>query len=144
MKSQELVQQLEVTEKVTIPGILMTYPKITPAAINATATATVAEILSGYITSTSAAAVALTTPTALALATAVNAAKYSYFDITIDNISGSNTVTFTGGSNVTMPATATILAGDAKIFRILFTSVTVTSGAISAATVQVLTVADQL
>lgn len=142
MKSQELVQKLEVTENVTVSGGVVTSQKVTPAAINADATATVAEILGGYITSTTAAAVAITTPTPLALALACNAKAYDYFDITIQNTgSGGNNITLTGVSGLTVCGTATVADGKAAMFRFLFTSVTVTSGAISAAVVKAMRIA---
>lgn len=65
----------------------------TPAAINATATATVGQVLSGWITSTSAAAVTITLPTGTLLGAALNAVKGTSFDLYIDNTSGANTVT---------------------------------------------------
>lgn len=71
-------------------------PKVrhTPAnAINATATATAAQVASGYITSTSAAATTITLPTGTLLGAEVGATKGTVFDLYIDNTGGANAVT---------------------------------------------------
>ena len=65
----------------------------TTVAINATATATAAQVATGYITSTSAAATAITLPTGTLLGAALSAAKGTIFDLYIDNTAGANTVT---------------------------------------------------
>ena len=65
----------------------------TTAAINATATATAAQVATGYITSTSAAATAITLPTGTLLGAALSAAKGTIFDLYIDNTGGASTVT---------------------------------------------------
>src|ERR1035437_1694348 len=65
----------------------------TPVAINATATATAAQVASGYITSTSAAATTITLPTGTLLGTALGAAQGTIFELYIDNTAGANTVT---------------------------------------------------
>jgi hypothetical protein len=67
----------------------------TPVAINATATATAAQVASGYITSTSAAATTITLPTATAIASQIGAVRGTVFDLYIDNTAGANTVTIT-------------------------------------------------
>jgi len=63
------------------------------AAINATATATAAEVATGYITSTSAAATTITLPTGTLLGAALGAVAGTSFDLFIDNTAGANTVT---------------------------------------------------
>lgn len=63
------------------------------AAINATATATAAQVATGYITSTSAAATAITLPTGTLLGAALGATQGTTFDLYIDNTAGANTVT---------------------------------------------------
>lgn len=71
-------------------------PKVrhTPAnAINATATATAAQVASGYITSTSAAATTITLPTGTLLGGEIGASKGTVFDLYIDNTGGANVVT---------------------------------------------------
>ena len=65
----------------------------TPAAINATATATAAEVKTGYITSTSAAATTITLPTGTLLGTALGATQGTIHHLYIDNTAGANTVT---------------------------------------------------
>lgn len=63
------------------------------AAINATATATAAQVATGYITSTSAAATTITLPTGTLLGAALGATQGTTFDLYIDNTAGANTVT---------------------------------------------------
>ena len=55
------------------------------AAINATATATAAQVATGYITVTSATAVTITLPTGTDLGTAIGATKGTVMDLYIDN-----------------------------------------------------------
>lgn len=69
------------------------------AAINATATATAAEVATGYITSTSVAAVTLTLPTGTLLGAQLGASAGTVFDLIIDNTAGANTVTVAVGTN---------------------------------------------
>ena len=57
----------------------------TTAAINATATATAAQVATGYITVTSAAAVTLTLPTGTLLGAALGATKGTVLELYIDN-----------------------------------------------------------
>lgn len=63
------------------------------AAINITATATAAQVATGYITSTSAAAVAITLPTGTLLGAALQATQGTTLDLYVDNTAGANTVT---------------------------------------------------
>jgi hypothetical protein len=65
----------------------------TTAAINATATATPAQVATGYITSTSAAATTITLPTGTLLGEALGATRGTVFDLYIDNTAGASTVT---------------------------------------------------
>jgi hypothetical protein len=65
----------------------------TTAAINATATATAAEVITGYITSTSAAATTITLPTGTLLGAALGAVRGTVMDLYIDNTAGASTVT---------------------------------------------------
>jgi len=62
-------------------------------AINATATATAAQVATGYITSTSVAATAITLPTGTLLGAALGATQGTSFDLYIDNTAGANAVT---------------------------------------------------
>ncbi len=71
----------------------------TPAAINATATATAAEVATGYITSTSAAATTITLPTGTLLGAALGAVQGTVHDLYIDNTAGASTVTMAVATN---------------------------------------------
>jgi hypothetical protein len=65
----------------------------TKAAINATGTATAAQVATGYITSTSAAATTITLPTGTLLGVALGATQGTVHELYIDNTAGANTVT---------------------------------------------------
>ena len=106
--------------------------KHTASAINASATATAAQIATGYITSTSALAVGITLPSATDLATALGATAGSSFEFIVDNSAGANTVTIVGVASITVNtpaitggATLTVSTANAVgIFRLIFTSTT--------------------
>ena len=83
----------------------------TPVAINATATATAAQVASGYITSTSAAATTITLPTGTLLGTALGAAQGTVFNLYIDNTAGANTVTIAVAVNGILSAAAAAGSG---------------------------------
>ena len=68
-------------------------------AINATATATAAQVATGYITSTSAAATAITLPTGTLLGAALGATQGTSLDLYIDNTAGANAVTVLVATN---------------------------------------------
>lgn len=91
------------------------------AAINATATATVEEVLTGYITSTSAAATTITLPTGTLLGAALGAQRGTVFDLFIDNTAGANTVTIAVATNGILSSAAADTAGS-------FGDLTVASG----------------
>ena len=93
----------------------------TTAAINATATATAAEVATGYITSTSAAATVITLPTGTLLGAALSAVKGTVMDLYIDNTAGANTVTIAVATNGILSTAATDTAGS-------FGDLTVASG----------------
>lgn len=93
----------------------------TPAAINATATATAGEVASGYITSTSAAAVTITLPTGTLLGAELNAVQGTVMDLFIDNTAGANTVTIAVATNGILSTGAADTAGS-------FGDLTVASG----------------
>lgn len=80
--------------------------KRTASAINATATATAAEVATGYITSTSAAATAITLPTGTLLGGALGAAAGTSHELIIDNTAGANTVTIAVAVNGILSAAA--------------------------------------
>jgi hypothetical protein len=109
----------------------------TTAAINATATATAAEVATGYITSTSAAATTITLPTGTDLGTAIGATKGTVLDLYVDNTAGANTVTIAVATNGILSAAAaagsgagagllTVSSGVTGLacFRIMFSSAT--------------------
>lgn len=74
-----------------VNGGVDTHPN--KAAINSTATATAAQVATGYITSTSGAATTITLPTGTLLGAALNASQGTTFDLYVDNTAGANTVT---------------------------------------------------
>ena len=108
----------------------------TTAAINATATATAAEVATGYITSTSAAATTITLPTGTLLGAALGATAGTVMDLYIDNTAGASTVTIAVATNGILSSAAadtpgsfgdlTIAAGATGIgrFTIMFSSAT--------------------
>lgn len=130
-----------ITEKTALAGVTISkavIQKRVASAINATATATAAQIKTGLVTSTSAAATTITLPTATALATSLGAVRGTSFDFIVDNTAGANTVTVAVGSGIvvakqtstgntaddqllTVAASATVGVG---VFRIVFTSAT--------------------
>ena len=106
------------------------------AAINATATATAAQVATGYITSTSAAATTITLPTGTDLGAAIGAARGTVLDLYVDNTAGASTVTIAVATNGILSTAAadtagsfgdlTIAAGATGIgrFTIMFSSAT--------------------
>jgi hypothetical protein len=85
-------------------------------AVNATGTATAAQVASGYITSTSAAATTITLPTGTALGTAIGAVQGTVLDLYIDNTAGANTVTIAVNTNAVLSAGAVAAAAAAGTF----------------------------
>jgi hypothetical protein len=108
----------------------------TTAAINATATASAAEVATGYITSTSAAATTITLPTGTLLGAALGATKGTVFELYVDNTAGANVVTIAAAVNGILSDAGTTTAasfGDLTIgsgvtglgrFTIMFSSPT--------------------
>jgi hypothetical protein len=108
----------------------------TTAAINATATATAAQVATGYITSTSAASTVITLPTGTLLGTAIGATRGTVLDLYVDNTAGASTVTIAVATNGILSSAAadtpgsfgdlTIAAGVTGIarFTIMFSSAT--------------------
>ena len=90
-------------------------------AINATATATAAQVATGYITSTSVAATAITLPTGTLLGAALGATQGTSLDLYIDNTAGANAVTIVVAVNGILSTAATDTAGS-------FGDLTVASG----------------
>jgi hypothetical protein len=93
----------------------------TTAAIDATATATAAEVITGYITSTSAAATTITLPTGTLLGAALGAVRGTVMDLYIDNTAGASTVTIAVATNGVLSSAAVDTAGS-------FGDLTVASG----------------
>jgi hypothetical protein len=83
----------------------------TTAAINATATATAAEVATGYITSTSALGTTITLPTGTALGTAIGAVRGTVLELYVDNTAGASTVTMAVATNGILSSAAADTAG---------------------------------
>ena len=108
----------------------------TTAAINATATATAAQVATGYITSTSAAPTTITLPTGTLLGAALSATRGTVLELYVDNTAGASTVTIAVATNGILSTAAadtagsfgdlTIAAGATGIgrFTIMFSSAT--------------------
>ena len=94
----------------------------TTAAINATATATAAEVATGYITSTSASPTTITLPTGTLLGAALGAARGTVLELYVDNTAGASTVTIAVATNGILSTAATDTAGS-------FGDLTIASGA---------------
>jgi len=97
----------------------------TTAAINATATATAAQVATGYITSTSAAATTITLPTGTLLGAAVGASRGTVLELYVDNTAGASTVTIAVATNGVLSTAAVDAAAAAGSFGDL----TIASGA---------------
>jgi hypothetical protein len=93
----------------------------TTQAINATGTATAAQVAAGYITSTSAAATTITLPTGTLLGQAVGATQGTVLDLFIDNTAGASTVTIAVATNGILSSAAADTPGS-------FGDLTVASG----------------
>ena len=92
------------------------------AAINATATATAAEVATGYITSTSASPTTITLPTGTLLGAALSATRGTVLDLYVDNTAGASTVTIAVATNGILSTAATDTSGS-------FGDLTIASGA---------------
>jgi hypothetical protein len=108
----------------------------TTAAINATGTATAAQVATGYITSTSALATTITLPTGTLLGAALGATRGTVMDLYVDNTAGADVVTIAVATNGILSTAAadtagsfgdlTVAAGPTGIgrFTIMFSSAT--------------------
>jgi hypothetical protein len=94
----------------------------TTAAINATATATAAQVVTGYITSTSAAPTTITLPTGTLLGAALGATRGTVMDLYVDNTAGADVVTIAVAVNGILSTAAADTAGS-------FGDLTVAAGA---------------
>jgi len=103
-------------------GFIQGHQITTDNAVNATATATAAQVASGYITSTSAAATIITLPTGTALGTAISASRGTVLDLFIDNTAGASTVTVAVNTDAVLSTAAVDTAAS-------FGDLTIASGA---------------
>lgn len=103
-------------------GFIEGHQITTDNAVNATATATAAQVASGYITSTSAAATIITLPTGTALGTAISASRGTVLDLFIDNSAGASTVTVAVNTDAVLSTAAVDTAAS-------FGDLTIASGA---------------
>jgi len=109
--------------------VVVDYTALAANAINSTATATAAQVASGYITSTSGAATTITLPTGTLLGALVGATQGYTFDLWIDNTGGANTVTMAVGTNaVQSDWDLQITAATASVTPATITPLTVRSG----------------
>lgn len=83
----------------------------TTAAINATATATAAQVITGYITSTSASPTTITLPTGTLLGAALGATRGTVLELYVDNTAGASTVTIAVATNGILSSAAADTAG---------------------------------
>ena len=103
-------------------GFIAGHQVTTANAVNSTATATAAQVASGYITSTSAAPTTITLPTGTALGAALGAVRGTTLDLFIDNTAGASTVTVAVNTNAVLSTAAVDTAGS-------FGDLTIASGA---------------
>lgn len=88
-----------------------------PATANTTATATAADLLSGIITSTTAAAVAMTVPTGTLLDAAAGLAIGEAFDWSVIVTGATNALTVTAGAGHTLVGNMVVAASSSGRFR---------------------------
>ena len=116
-------------------GFIAGHQVIASNAIDASATATAAQVATGYITSTSAASTTITLPTGTLLGAALGATRGTTLDLYIDNTAGASTVTIavatdgilSSAANDASPfALSTVAAGATGVgrFTIMFSSAT--------------------
>ena len=92
-------------------GFISGHQVTTANAINATATATAAQVASGYITSPSAAPTTITLPTGTALGSLLGATQGTTLDLFIDNTAGADVVTVAVNTNAILSSAAADTAG---------------------------------
>ncbi len=103
-------------------GFIQGHQLTSANAINATGTATAAQVVDGYITSTSAAATTITLPTGTALGTLLGASRGTVLDLFIDNTAGASTVTVAVNTDAVLSSAAVDTAAS-------FGDLTIASGA---------------
>jgi hypothetical protein len=105
-------------------GIQPSTVQATPAAVNATVTMTAANLLTGLITSTTAAAVVATLPLATAMETAYQAqygnalAVGDSFEVNVINTGGANAFTMTTNTGWTLVGNMVVAFGTSAHFRV--------------------------
>ena len=92
-------------------GFIQGHQPTSANAINATATATAAQVADGYITSTSAAPTTITLPTGTALGAFIGASRGTVLDLFIDNTAGADVVTVAVNTNAVLSSAAVDTAG---------------------------------
>lgn len=92
-------------------GFIQGHQPTSANAINATGTATAAQVADGYITSTSASPTTITLPTGTALGTAIGASRGTVLDLFIDNTAGASTVTVAVNTDAVLSSAAVDTAG---------------------------------
>jgi hypothetical protein len=117
-------------------GFVDGHQVVAANAINTTATATAAQVVAGYITSTSVGTVSITLPTGTLLGAALGATQGTALDLYIDNTAGASVVTMVVAVNGILSSAAadtpgsfgdlTIAAGATGLarFTIMFSSAT--------------------
>lgn len=102
-------------------GFIEGHQVTTNNAIDSTATATAAQVATGYITSTSASPTTITLPTGTNLGDELSAVQGTTLDLYIDNTAGASTVTVAVNTNAILSTAAADTAGS-------FGDLTVASG----------------
>jgi len=92
-------------------GFIGGHQVTTANAVNATATATAAQVATGYITSTSALATTITLPTGTLLGAQLGAVKGTTLDLYIDNTGGADVVTIAAATNGVLSTAGVDTAG---------------------------------
>ena len=95
----------------SLNGFIAGHQVTSANAVNATATATAAQVATGYITSTSALATTITLPTGTLLGKALGAVKGTSLDLYIDNTGGADVVTIAVATNGILSTAAADTAG---------------------------------
>lgn len=106
-------------------GFISGHQVATANAVNATGTATAAQVATGYITSTSASPTTITLPTGTDLGSLIGAVQGTSLDLYIDNTGGASTVTVAVNTNAILSTGAVDAAAAAGTFGDL----TIASGA---------------
>ncbi len=92
-------------------GFISGHQVTTNNAINANATATAAQVATGYITSTSASATQIVMPTGTALGNLIGATQGTVLDLYVDNTAGASVVTMAVNTNAILSTAAADTAG---------------------------------